>query len=122
MFARNGGSEPDLRVAVRQDIVLHAHVGYEEVVDDVLRGHDELNRLSKRNVQFVDGAISIWIFEGPVPLLRSDLNFGSVTGRNGRGEIALEAPKENQDDQEQWNDGPGDLQGRVMGGVRRDVA
>ena len=53
-----GGLEPHRRVAAGHDVRLHAEGRHEEAVDDVLGGHDQLDRPADRHVQLVDLALA----------------------------------------------------------------
>src|SRR6185436_14601796 len=55
MLAEHGRREPDLRIAAWDDVVLHAHIRYEEIVQHVLAGHGELHRSVDGYVNIVDG-------------------------------------------------------------------
>ena len=50
VVAGPGRLEPGARVAAGDDVLLGAEGGDVEVVDDVLRGHDEFHRLTDRDV------------------------------------------------------------------------
>jgi hypothetical protein len=61
--------EPQLRVAARDDVGLHAEAWHEDIVNDVLGGHDQFDGTADRHVQLVDLALAAQVLKLPHPLL-----------------------------------------------------
>ena len=78
ILARLRRREPLGRVTTRHDILFVAKAGHEEIVDHILRSHDQLHRLSDRNVQFVDLAAAVRMLDFPHPLFADDVDLGRV--------------------------------------------
>src|ERR1700722_18947479 len=73
--------EPHRGIATRKHVLLDAECGHIKTVDHVLRGHDELDILPGRDVQFVDLVLPLDMLDFPHPLFRNDINFSRIGGR-----------------------------------------
>jgi len=102
--------EPQVGVAVRQDVVLYAKSRHEEAVDHVGAAHFELHRAVGRHVQLVGDRGAIGVSEAPVPLLPLYVDDVGV----GRGRVdaneRLKAPRKDDQNKNRRNDDPGHLQ------------
>src|ERR1700688_1165612 len=105
----HGGLEPHGGVAAGQHVLLDAECGNEEAVNHVLRGHDELDVLSSRNVKFIDLALAFHVLNLPHPLLGYDINFGGVGGRRALLEKYNCAPDKKGDHHKEGKNRPSDF-------------
>jgi hypothetical protein len=69
------------------------HAG--KVVDDVLRGHHQLDRAPDRQVQRVDLALSAPMLDFPHPLLADDVDPQGLRRRLEQPNVEVRAPNEN---------------------------
>src|SRR4051794_4033436 len=76
-----GGPEPERRVTSRQHVLLDPERRHEEAVDDVLRGHPELDSLTYRHMQLIDLGSPFRMLQVPHPLLADHGDFKSITRR-----------------------------------------
>jgi hypothetical protein len=53
----------------------------EKAMDDILRGHDELDGPADRNMQLVDLALSFGMLKLPHPLFRDDVHGDGIVRR-----------------------------------------
>ncbi len=98
--------EPQIVVATRQNILLHAEDGDEQAVDHVLRTHDQLDVPIARNVEFrADNAVGV--DERPTPLLGDHLDVVGVIGGGSHVDEAIDPHDEHHDDDERWQNRPG---------------
>src|SRR5579862_72089 len=67
--------EPNRRVATGQDVLLDTEDRNEEVVNDVLGSHGELDRHSNRHMKLVNFARPLGMLQVPHPLLADHENF-----------------------------------------------
>src|SRR5579872_3124178 len=104
------GLEPGLDVASRQDVLLDAKVRNRERMDDVLRRHDEPNRLVHRNVQAVDLAHSVGMLKLPHPLFRDDVDFRPRTRRKELRDLVRPRPPEKEKESEHGRGRPADFE------------
>ena len=72
------GPEPHRLVLAGQHVALDAEGRDEEVVDDVLRRHDQFDRRVDRDVQGVDLALAAGVLDLPHPLLGDDIDLQRV--------------------------------------------
>src|SRR5258708_7672248 len=79
-------------------------------MDHVLRGHNQFHVASDRDVQFVDLALTLGVFELPHPLFCDDINFGRIGGRSAFFEINHCAPGEDDHEDQKWDRAPGDFE------------
>ena len=108
--ARHRRLEPRLGVAARHRVLLHAELGHEEAVDDVLRGEEDLDGSRDRHVQLVDLALAAQVLELPHPLLADTIDLEGVGGRGVGPEVDVRPPdvREEEDDQRHYR--PRDLE------------
>ena len=122
VFALFGGGEPHLVEASGHDIKLQPKGWDEKAVDDIFRAHHQFDGLAFRDMQLGVNDAG-WVGEIPVPLLAGDLDLQGIAGGVAHVEVAADAKIENKDDQNGRDDGPGQLEPRVVGaGDRRLTA
>ena len=93
VFPGHGRLEPGLGIAAGDDVHLDPESRNIEGMDDVDRGHQQLNRTTGRNVEILIH-VSVGIGETPVPFLPRDLNLIRVGWRRRNIEITLESEKD----------------------------
>ena len=108
--ARLGRFEPDLHEPAGHNVGFDTERRYREIMNDVLRCHDQLDRAPDRDVQLVDLALSGRMLHFPHPLLADDIDVERLGRRVGHREIYFGAPQENDDRDEKRNHGPAELQ------------
>ena len=102
--------EPFRGVAPREHILFRAKGGDEEVVDDVLRSHDQLHGLPEQQMQFVDFPSAIWVLQLPHPLLGDDMDLAGIRRRARHAEIDHGGPDKDADEHQQRGARPGDFE------------
>src|SRR5271163_115504 len=112
VHARFGGTEPRRGVASRQHVLLDAKSGNVKTMDHILRGHDHLDVAADGNVQFVDFALSLHMFELPHPLFSDHVDWSRIPGRRSFLEENERTPGEDDHKDSQRNHRPGNLQSR----------
>ena len=103
------GVEPQIGVAVRQNVLLEPQRRQIEIVDDVLRRHRQPHIGAGRHVQLVDLARAARMLEAPHPLLGDDVNFQRFVRRRQCGELIRSRPPEQEQEGEQRRHRPADL-------------
>ncbi len=106
----SGRVEPGDCVTAGKYVLLHAERGDEEAVDRILRSHDELHVSADWDVQFVDFALALGVFQLPHPLFGYDIHFGRVTRRRAAFEVHCRAPGEDRHEHKERNDRPGQFE------------
>ena len=76
-----GGAEPHGVVMARDDVHFHAERGNEEVMNNVLAGHDQAYVPAHRNVQFIYFFQAIGLLRFPHPLFADDVNVEGILRR-----------------------------------------
>ncbi len=103
------GSEPEVSVAARQNVLLEPHRRQEEIVDHVLRGHHQTDRHVFRDVNLVDLPRAAGLLDAPHPLLGDHMDFHCVARNIECGKLVRGGPPEDEKEQEQSGRGPADL-------------
>src|SRR5580698_5497158 len=98
-----GGAEPGRRVAPRQHILLDAECRHVKAVNHVLRCHDHLDIATDGDVELIDFALTLDMFELPHPLLSNDVDFSCVPRWSPLPEENERAPREDDHEDSQRN-------------------
>ena len=87
------GVEPQISVAVRQDVLLEPQRRQIKIVDDVLATSSPAAHWRvDRHMQLVDFARAARLLDAPHPLFGDDMDFERVLGRRQRGELISTPP------------------------------
>ena len=115
---------PELHVAARNDVPLDPELRHVKAVQHIRRTHHEYDRRVNGDVDVaVVGNLPVRIRERVIPHVGRDIHLVRIRRRNHHVQISLEPIKENDDDDDRWNKGPGQLQRRaVLGRIEHRLA
>ncbi len=109
--------EPERIVAAGNDVSLHPEGRDVKAVDHVLGSHDQLHGAADRHVQLVDLALPPHVLDLPHPLFADNEDLHRARRHPIQIEEHLRAPAEHAHGNDEWNDGPQQLEGeRTMDG------
>ena len=116
--------KPDRRIAVGQDVHMHAEVGDEKAVNHVFRRQQDLHGPTEGQVQHVDLALPLRVLELPHPLFADGVDAGCLIGCAIRVDVNDRTPQEHHDKDAQRRNRPEPFQcfRRMRQGRRRRVA
>ena len=104
-----GSAKPGHGVTAGYHVLLDSKVRDKEAVDDVLRGHDQLDVAADGHMQRVDFALAFGVLEFPHPLLGYDVDFGGIARRRTLLKVDHGSPQEDHHENAERDDGPGQL-------------
>ncbi len=121
VVARFRRTEPHRIVMAGNHIHFHAERGYGKIVNDVFAGHDQSHVAIDRDVQFINFAAAVGLFELPHPLFADDVDVKRVGRRVAVVHVNDGAPAEHSHQEEKRQNDPGNFQAHVAVDGRANV-